>query len=179
MLGQSPEEIALADMLVQEATDFKMKMFRAVCIGECTNKREEFLEQTMPQFLSRVQKVMDRGGGQWIVGKSLTYTDFVYWHELEKLTLFSASALDKFPKLAALVQRIEELTGVKEYLQSDKVVETLCLSDIRHLLTFSQESFLSSNFYIFQLQFIHWPIYPETNAKWGGGGEDPLPKYRK
>lgn len=128
--------MAHADMLIEFAADFRRSMSN-LCYGrpgsEWNEKnKESFLATKVPAFLTRVQAYVEKHEGDWIAGTNLTIADFIYWHELEKLTLFSASALDDFPRLVAFLKAFEALPAIAAYMSSPEFIHWPLFGAIAH-----------------------------------------------
>jgi len=79
--------------------------------------RKKYVE-ALDDKLGAIAKFL--GKDDWMAGKRLTYVDFFIYDVLDKhRCLFLPKHLNKFPALIAYMIRIENLKGVKEYLNSD------------------------------------------------------------
>jgi len=60
------------------------------------------------------------GKNDWMAGSRLTYVDFSVYDSLDiHRHVFLPKHLNEFPTLLAYMKRVENLKGVKEYLNSD------------------------------------------------------------
>jgi len=83
-----------------------------------------FLEQRMPRFLDYFARVLERNGGEWLMGDELTYPDLSLFQLLEGLAFafpkgFARVAESK-PSLLGLRERVAERPRVAAYLASER-----------------------------------------------------------
>jgi len=83
-----------------------------------------FREQRMPRFLDYFARVLERDGGQWLMGDALTYPDLSLFQLLEGLAYafpkgFARVAKSK-PSLLALRDRVAKRPRIAAYLASDR-----------------------------------------------------------
>jgi len=83
-----------------------------------------FLEQRLPRFLTYFERVLERNGGQWLVGDALAYPDLSLFQLLEGLAhAFPkgfAQAAEETPLLLALRDRVAKRPRIAAYLASDR-----------------------------------------------------------
>jgi glutathione S-transferase len=97
---------------------------------EFAKKRDEFEAGALPDFLAKLQRLLEQNGdgnGYW-VGDKLTLADFVAWHALDYVRPFSQRTLDRFGKLNAFKQRFETRPRIAAYLRSDRRPKTLTVA---------------------------------------------------
>lgn len=84
----------------------------------------QFLGQRLPRFLPYFERVLDRNGGQGLVGDALSYADLSLFQLLEGLEhAFPrgfARAAESTPGLLALRDRVATRPGIAAYLASDR-----------------------------------------------------------
>ena len=78
---------------------------------------EEFVKDALPPYFERLEKILTANGGEWFVGKQVTWADLLI---AEKNQLFASKADGKpifanSPKLEAHYKRVYALPGIKEY----------------------------------------------------------------
>jgi glutathione S-transferase len=83
-----------------------------------------FLQHRLPRFLSYFERVLERSGGPWLIGDTLTYADLSLFQLLEGLAYAFprgfASLGKSTPKLLALRDRVAERPRIAAYLSSDR-----------------------------------------------------------
>jgi glutathione S-transferase len=83
-----------------------------------------FLEQRLPRFLDYFARVLERNGGEWLMGDELTYPDLSLFQLLEGLAFafpkgFARVAESK-PSLLGLRERVAKRPRVAAYLASER-----------------------------------------------------------
>jgi glutathione S-transferase len=83
-----------------------------------------FLDQRLPRFLAYFERVLERSGGEWLMGDALTYADLSLFQLLEGLAYafpkgFARVAVS-VPLSLALRGRVAVRPRIAAYLQSDR-----------------------------------------------------------
>ncbi|CAM9405255.1 unnamed protein product [Chrysoparadoxa australica] len=83
---------------------------------------KELAAQTLPMWLGYMEKLLQKGGGEFFVGGSLTICDLVIftrmkWLQSGVLDCIPKDALDRFPLLSALTDRVCSHPKVTKYYQ--------------------------------------------------------------
>jgi glutathione S-transferase len=85
---------------------------------------KQFLDQRLPRFLSYFERVLERNGGQWLIGEALSYADLSLFQLLEGLDYAFPQGLVKVtqstPLLLALRSRVAGLPRIAAYLASSR-----------------------------------------------------------
>jgi glutathione S-transferase len=83
-----------------------------------------FLEQRLPRFLPYFERVLERNGGQWLVGDAVTYPDLSLFQLLEGLAHAFPKGftrvVEQTPLLLALRDRVAKRPRIAAYLASDR-----------------------------------------------------------
>ncbi len=84
----------------------------------------QFLEQRLPRFLSYFERVVERSGGDWLMGDALTYADLSLFQLLEGLAYAFpngfARVAESIPLILALRDRVAVRPRIAAYLESDR-----------------------------------------------------------
>lgn len=125
LAGKTPLEQAHVIMIAEAYDDGLIKYIERLSVTLDPKKQEEafkkYVNETLPFYLSKFEQLIsvnNNGGDGYIVGKELTYADLTvvfFCDELEHAFGFKAN-LDKYPKLAALVDRVEANEGLAAWL---------------------------------------------------------------
>jgi glutathione S-transferase len=83
-----------------------------------------FLAERLPRFLSYLGRVLERNGGEWLVGDSLSYADLSLFQLLTGLAYAFPRGFAKLavstPELLSLRDRVSERPRIAAYLVSDR-----------------------------------------------------------
>lgn len=85
---------------------------------------KQFLDQRLPRFLPYFERVLERNGGTWLIGDSLSYADLSLFQLLEGLAYAFprgfAKVTESTPGLLALRARVANRPRIAEYLACDR-----------------------------------------------------------
>ena len=85
---------------------------------------QNFLEQRMPRFLSYFERVLERSGGDWLMGDALTHADLSWFQLLEGLAYAFPNGFERvaesIPLILALRDRVAARPRIAAYLASDR-----------------------------------------------------------
>jgi glutathione S-transferase len=83
-----------------------------------------FVRERVPKFLGWLERVLDRAGGEYLVGRRLTYVDLSAFQIVTGMSYAFPNAMARMkrriPKLLALRDRVAGRTRVAEYLASER-----------------------------------------------------------
>ena len=81
-----------------------------------------FVNERMPKFLGYFERVLDRNGGKWMIGRSLSYVDLSMFQIALGLSYAFPRAMKRMrvPRLLALRDRIAERPRIAAYLASPR-----------------------------------------------------------
>jgi glutathione S-transferase len=82
------------------------------------------LDERLARFLSYFERVIDRNGGEWLIGDTLSYADLSLFQLLEGLAYAFprgfAKVTDSTPRLRSLRNRVAKRPRIAAYLASDR-----------------------------------------------------------
>ncbi|HYD44719.1 MAG TPA: glutathione S-transferase [Phenylobacterium sp.] len=91
---------------------------------EALRRAKEFREARIPKFFDWLEDVLEKSGGEWLVGVALTYADLSAFQVVEGLSYAfpetTSAALVARPKLKSLAGRVRALPNIAAYLASDR-----------------------------------------------------------
>jgi glutathione S-transferase len=84
----------------------------------------DFLKARAPKFLGYFERVLERGGGHYLLGRGLTYADLSLFQVADGLRYAFPKAMrrleKKIPRLTALHDRVAERPRIAAYLASER-----------------------------------------------------------
>jgi glutathione S-transferase len=84
----------------------------------------DFLKNRAPKFLRYFERVLERGGGHYLLGRGLTYADLSLFQVVEGLRYAFPKAMRrlerKVPRVTALHDRVAERPRIAAYLACDR-----------------------------------------------------------
>jgi glutathione S-transferase len=84
----------------------------------------DFLKNRAPKFLRYFERVLERGGGHYLLGRGLTYADLSLFQVVEGLRYAFPKAMrrleSKVPRVTALHDRVAERPRIAAYLACDR-----------------------------------------------------------
>lgn len=91
---------------------------------EAKRRAESFLEHRLPKFSSYFERVLERGGGDTLLGRQHSYVDLSLFHVVEGLAYAFpkgfAAIREKIPRSLALRDRVAARPKLKSYLASSR-----------------------------------------------------------
>jgi len=91
---------------------------------EAKRRSKEFWRLRVPKFLGYFERVLQKNGGQYLIGRRLTYVDLSVFQNIEGLRYAFPHHMKRFekkiPGLVALRDRVAQRPRVKAYLASDR-----------------------------------------------------------
>ena len=113
-----PVQAALADALHETAQDlYRIMPIVNIFRGEAWHKeKEEYFTKTLPSKLPALVKML--GAQKFFCGDAVTYADFAVYTILDLVRLVEPGVVSQHNNLAAWMARVEQLPGVKQYLES-------------------------------------------------------------
>ncbi|XP_057338639.1 glutathione S-transferase-like [Microplitis mediator] len=119
LAGQNEWESMLCDVLVDTLGDLKLVIFQYRTEEDFIKKEEKkvkLLKETIPFYLNKFEQTIVENGG-FAVGSTTTWADFVLAVALENFEqIFGVAALDNYPGLRGLKQRVHEIPEIVEWL---------------------------------------------------------------
>jgi len=118
--GQDAKERAVMEMLACEAMDFHMAYARVVYNPDFAKMKDDLFESQCKK-LEQFEKFL--GDKNFFGGDAPKFPDFHLYEIITVHTLLFPEVKTKFAKLAAYLQRFEELPKIKAHLASDKYIK--------------------------------------------------------
>jgi len=81
-----------------------------------------FVAHRLPQWLGYFEKVVERGGGDWLLGAQMSYVDLGLFQLVAGLRYAFPSAMEQqsAPRVFALADRVAEREQIAAYLRSER-----------------------------------------------------------
>jgi glutathione S-transferase len=87
-------------------------------------RSKEFWQHRVPKYLGYFERVLQNNGGQYLVGRRLSYVDLSIFQNIEGLRYAFPNFMKRFekkiPGLVALHDRVAQRPRIKAYLASDR-----------------------------------------------------------
>lgn len=81
---------------------------------------QEFIDTKAGFYFDKFEKFLSQNGGQYLVGKSLTFADLAVFDALEGACFYLNEKLEKYPLLRAFKSAIENRPNLKAYVTSQE-----------------------------------------------------------
>jgi len=125
LYGANEMESNQIDMIVGAVLDTNKNYSTAVNTikdeAEKKAKVEAYFKDEFPRWCGQLTAVLKANGGDWFVGKSISYADISFYHYFEKLSGASAGSLNSFPELKALLERVAARPAIAAWLKARPV----------------------------------------------------------
>ncbi|XP_033230948.1 glutathione S-transferase-like [Belonocnema kinseyi] len=119
LTGKDEWEAMLCDVLVDTLGDLKQELFQYRTEEDMFKKEDKkvkLMKETIPFYLNKFEKTIAENNG-FAVGSNTTWTDFVFAVALENFEhIFGSSALENYPALRTLKQRVHEIPAIMTWL---------------------------------------------------------------
>merc|ERR1712110_166140 len=117
-IPKDPVKAALADALHETAQDLYriMPIVNMYKGDQWKQEKEDYFTKTLPNRLPALVKML--GDQSYFCGDAPTYADFALHTIMDLVRLVEPRVVSQHTKLAAWMARVEQLPGVKEYLES-------------------------------------------------------------
>ncbi|XP_066304198.1 glutathione S-transferase-like [Branchiostoma lanceolatum] len=114
--GAAGWEEAQVDMFVSGIDDLQTKLWEVRFERDEAKKEEKKtgLATFVPNFLGNYEKLCGSDGH--LVGTSLTYADLAFFNGMHDILNDRPDALEKYPKLAKVVESVKDNKGVAAYI---------------------------------------------------------------
>jgi glutathione S-transferase len=91
---------------------------------EAKQYAQSFLKERVPKYLGYFEKVLEKSGGPFVLGRKATYIDLSMFQLIEGLRYAFPTAMRrierKVPKVVDVRDRVAKRKGIKAYLASDR-----------------------------------------------------------
>ena len=93
-------------------------------IPSAKRRTKDFWRYRVPKFLGYFEKMLERGGGPWLLGRKFTYADLSLFQIVEGLRYGFPRRMKRFekkvPRLTKLRDAVAERPRIAAYLQSER-----------------------------------------------------------
>ncbi|CAH1248716.1 HPGDS [Branchiostoma lanceolatum] len=124
LLGKTLLDQARADMLLDGGIDVG-KLFEEMVMekdaSKKAEKKKEFGEKTLPQFLSLYEGFAGDNG--YFVGYSLTWSDIAFFNMMDFITAEFPSALDGYCNLSKVIKIVKRVPGIAKWLKERPITD--------------------------------------------------------
>merc|ERR1712113_584674 len=117
LAGKDAWDAAQADMIVDTVNDIGNKMITLMFEKDENKKKEVVKEETMPQAIAILEKLLVSAGGKHFAGGSLTWADIAVAAFLSAVQARMGEVLVGAPALAALVTETMNLPKIKNWIE--------------------------------------------------------------
>ncbi|XP_064400046.1 glutathione S-transferase Mu 4-like [Halichondria panicea] len=119
LCGNTETEMAMVDMLENQAMDFRNGFTRV-----CYNSNYESLKEDYIKAAKDKIKAFSTflGGKKWFIGDKLTFVDFVLYELLDQHRMFEPSLFAELPNLKEFLDKFEALPPIKAYMESAEFI---------------------------------------------------------
>ena len=124
-IPKDPIKAALADALHATAEDLaKIMPIVNILTGDQRQKeKEEYFSKTLPTKLPALVNML--GDQRFFSGDAPTYADFALYTVMDLVRLVEPGVVSQHDNITAWMAKVEQLPGVKEYLESRPEAATL------------------------------------------------------
>jgi len=123
LVGKTNLEAAQADEIVDTISDATEKQYNAFLFEKDEAKKAElqakFKDEILPTFFKNMEARLTATGGEFFAGGALSWADILMFNFVSELP--DKAALDKAPKVAALVDKVGALPNIKKWVESRPV----------------------------------------------------------
>nr|ACD13785.1 glutathione S-transferase mu [Reishia clavigera] len=120
LLGKTDKEKAYADMMLENAMDFRNGLVRVVYNDKYDELLPEY-EKNVKTTLAGFNKFLS--DKKFFAGDNVTVADFPMYELLDQHTLMIKGCLNDYPHLQAFLKRFEDLPKIKAYMASPKFIK--------------------------------------------------------
>ena len=103
---------------------------------EAKRRTQDFLERRVPKYLGYFERLLDRSGGDWLLGRRLSYCDLSLFQIAQGLDYAFprafAAAKTAHPRLVALAERVRRRPRIAAYLASSRRIPFNEMGIFRH-----------------------------------------------
>jgi len=114
------EEQARVEMITGGSEDLRLRYSRLVYDPEFDQKKSEYLQKTLPEWLSHFNRWLVQNKGEYFVGNRLTTADLAMFDVLSSNLALDPKCLKPFPELETFFLRIASRPSISKYLASDR-----------------------------------------------------------
>ncbi|XP_031424522.1 glutathione S-transferase P-like [Clupea harengus] len=115
--GKDDKEASLIDMMDDSLQDLLTKYVKLIYQTYDTEK-ENYIKE-LPRDLAVYEKILACNKGGFLVGKQISFADYLLLVLLLNHQVLSPTALDNFPALRAYRDKLSARPNIKAYMESD------------------------------------------------------------
>jgi len=122
--GDDDWEAAKMDEYADALTDFRQEWRKHFMEQDETKKAElkkNFDEVVVPKYLSKFDAIVAANGGQYLVGKRVSWVDLQMAHFLDFFSISSPALLDNYENLKKLKETVFEIPQIKAWIEKRPV----------------------------------------------------------
>jgi len=122
--GDDDWEAAKMDEYADALTDFRGEWRKHFTEQDETKKAElkkNFDEVVVPKYLSKFDKIVADNGGQFLVGKRVSWIDLQLAHFLDFFAIQAPTLLDNYENLKKLKESVFEIPQIKAWMEKRPV----------------------------------------------------------
>ena len=120
LVGKTDKEKVMADMMADQAIDFRNGWVRLCNNSNFENVKDDYLK-TLPKTLQMFSDFL--GSKSWFAGDSLTYVDFHMYELLDQHKQLMPNCMNELENMTSFMLRFESLPKIAEYMKSDKFIK--------------------------------------------------------
>jgi glutathione S-transferase len=117
LMGQTLEQQAVVDMLLEQAMDFRNSAVNLFYGPRFEERLQPYLNN-LKDVLAGLEKYL--GDKKFFAGDQLTVADFPYYELIDQHRILRPDCLDECPKIRAFLDRFEELRPIAAYMKSSQ-----------------------------------------------------------
>jgi len=113
LYGKTLEEGALADMFVDGIADLNAARGSA----QTDEAKAKFVSEVLPKWLGLFEKIIEKNGGDYVVGHTFTYADIQLVNAVDTLGFSypNFKPIDHYPKIKAIFERVSTRPGIANW----------------------------------------------------------------
>merc|ERR1712179_320576 len=120
LVGKTEKEKAMADMMADQAMDFRNGWVRLCYNSNFENVKDDYLK-ALPKTLQMFSDFL--GSKSWFAGESLTFVDFHMYELLDQHKQLVPNCMKELENMTSFMERFESLPKIAEYMKSDKFMK--------------------------------------------------------
>merc|ERR1711976_53697 len=126
LAGDTNLEAAHVDEIVDVITDFQNALYDVFFTKDEELKKEKkkkVYEETIPTSLKNLEKKVEQRGGDFFIGKKVTWAEMHFFQIIDALIAEpeSKEILEPYPKLKNLFESVQKIPNVAKYLKERPV----------------------------------------------------------
>merc|ERR1711976_57481 len=126
LAGETNLEAAQVDEIVDVITDFQNALYDVFFTKDEELKKEKkkkVYEETIPTSLKNLEKKVEQRGGDFFIGKKVTWAEMHFFQIIDALIAEpeSKEILEPYPKLKNLFESVQKIPNVAKYLKGRPV----------------------------------------------------------